>query len=57
MDWGEEQRREFIIVAKRCMQEHAASFCLVAVVLKTSHFINKQEEKLPQEPRGRGLAL
>lgn len=57
MDWSEGQKKEFIIVAKRCMEEWAASFCTVAVVLKTSHYINQQEAKLPQEPRGTGVLL
>ena len=57
MDWSEGQKREFIIVAKRCMEEWAASFCTVAVVLKTSHYINQQEAKLPQEPKGTGVLL
>lgn len=57
MDWDDDQKVEFVTVATRCLEEHAASFCTVAIVLQTSHYINAQEAKLEQPPRGRGVVL
>lgn len=57
VDWSDDQKREFVIVATRCREEHAAAFCTVAVVLKTSAYINAREAELEQPPRGSGVAL
>lgn len=58
VDWSDEQKREFCVVAQRCLAEHAAAFCTIAIVLKTSHHISKAEAALPHAPaRGRGVAL
>jgi hypothetical protein len=57
VDWNREQKIAFVAVATRCLEEHAASFCTVAIVMQTSHHIQAQEAKLERPPRARGVAL
>ena len=53
VDWSEYQKQKFVEIAETLIEEKAASYCTVAICLKTTHYIHTQEEKHHTQSTGK----